>query len=134
MKIGRKRNKQFSIPLNSMSDVAFLLLIFIMLVALINYRKEVKIEYPEAKTALRTSEQKNLEIWIDSSGAVFLDGFASDLLGVENKIGELYRSAPNTRVHIIADRNTPYEKINNVLEIMQILQYRVVSFVVKDGE
>ncbi len=117
-----------------MSDVAFLLLIFIMLVALINYRKEVKIEYPEAKTALRTSEQKNLEIWIDSSGAVFLDGFASDLLGVENKIGELYRSAPNTRVHIIADRNTPYEKINNVLEIMQILQYRVVSFVVKDGE
>ena len=134
MKLKREKSKQFYIPLNSMSDVAFLLLIFIMLVALINYRKEVKIEYPEAKTALRTSDEKNLEIWIDAEGAVYLDGDVSDLLSVEQKIAALYRSEPDTRVHIIADRNTQYEKINNVLEIMQILQYRVVSFVVKNDE
>jgi biopolymer transport protein ExbD len=134
MKIGKKKKPPFYIPLNSMSDVAFLLLIFIMLVALINYRKEVKIDYPEARTALRTSEEKNLEIWVDRDGGVYLDGEDSDLLGVENKIAELYRNAPDTRVHVIADRNTPYEKINNVLEIMQILQYRVVSFVVKNAE
>jgi biopolymer transport protein ExbD len=52
-----------------MSDVAFLLLIFIMLVALINYRKEVKIEYPEAATAMRTSEHKNLEVWEEANVA-----------------------------------------------------------------
>jgi biopolymer transport protein ExbD len=133
MKLRRNKSEPFYIPLNSMSDVAFLLLIFIMLVALINYRKEVKIEYPEAKNALRTSAEKNLEIWIDRSGGVYLDGEAADLLAVERKIEDLYRSAPDTRVHIIADRNTPYEKINGVLEILQILQYRVVSFVVKDA-
>jgi biopolymer transport protein ExbD len=133
MRLRRDRLKRFYIPLNSMSDVAFLLLIFIMLVALINYRKEVKIEYPEAKNAMRTSADKNLEIWIDRSGGVYLDGEASNLPAVERKIEDIYRSAPDTRVHIIADRNTPYEKINGVLEILQILQYRVVSFVVKDG-
>jgi len=130
----KRRKKDFSIPLNSMSDVAFLLLIFIMLVALINYRKEVKIEYPEAKTALRTSAEKNLEVWIDIKGGIFLDGEASDYLSLENKITELYLDAPDTRVHIIADRNTPYEKINSVLEVLQLLQYRVVSFVVKNNE
>jgi biopolymer transport protein ExbD len=133
MRLRRAANKQFYIPLNSMSDVAFLLLIFIMLVSLINYRKEVKIDYPEARTAQRTSAEKNLEIWIDREGGVYLDGDRSDLMGVELKIAELYRGAPDTRVHIIADRNTPYEKINGVLDILQILQYRVVSFVVKDG-
>ena len=133
MKLRRKR-KSFSIPLNSMSDVAFLLLIFIMIVALINYRKEVKIEYPEAKTVLRTSAEKNLEIWIDSEGGIYLDGDGADLLALERKIAELYIIAPDTRVHIIADRNTPYEKINNALEILQLLQYRVVSFVVKSNE
>jgi biopolymer transport protein ExbD len=132
VKLNRREKKQFVIPLNSMSDVAFLLLIFIMLVALINYRKEVKIDYPEARTALRTSDEKNLEIWIDLDGDVYLDGDPADLLTVENTIADLYRRAPDTRVHVIADRNTPYEKINNVLEIMQILQYRVVSFVVKN--
>ena len=132
MKLNRRTKKPFFIPTFSMSDVAFLLLVFIMLVALINYRKEVKIDYPEARTALRTSAEKNLEIWVDLNGNVFMNGEPSNLLALEHKIAELYRSAPDTRVHIIADRNTPYEKINNVLEIMQILQYRVVSFVVKN--
>jgi biopolymer transport protein ExbD len=115
-----------------MSDVAFLLLIFIMLVALINYRREIKIEYPEAKTALRTSAEKNLEIWIDGEGGIYLDGIPAGRREVEDSTAALYRTAPDTRIHIIADRNTPYEKIAGVLEILQILQYRVVSFVVKD--
>ncbi|MDR0442646.1 MAG: biopolymer transporter ExbD, partial [Treponema sp.] len=106
MKLKRKRDN-FFIPLNSMSDVAFLLLIFIMLVALINYRKTVKIEYPEAKTALRTSAEKNLEIWVEKDGEIYLDGDPADHLSLERKIAELYRSAPDTRVHIIADKNTP---------------------------
>jgi biopolymer transport protein ExbD len=116
-----------------MSDVAFLLLIFIMLVALINYRREVKIEYPEAETAKKTSAEKNLEIWIDRYGAVYLDGLPSTLRAVENAVGDLDRNAPDTRLHIIADRDTPFANIHKVLEILQLLQYRVVSFVVKDA-
>ena len=130
----KRRKKQFFIPLNSMSDVAFLLLIFIMIVALINYRKEVKIEYPEASTALRTSAEKNLEVWVDKEGSIYLDGDPSGFLELEHKIADLYRTAPDTRVHIIADRYTPYENINSILEVFQVLQYRVVSFVVKNEE
>jgi biopolymer transport protein ExbD len=116
-----------------MSDVAFLLLIFIMLVSLINYRQEVKIEYPEAETAKRTDAEKNVEIWIDREGAVYLDGVPCTLNAVELAIADLYRNAPDTRVHIIADRFTPFREVHHVLEILQLLQYRVVSFVVKDA-
>jgi biopolymer transport protein ExbD len=130
----KNKKKDIFVPTNSMSDLAFLLLIFIMVVALINYRKEVKIEYPEAKTALRTSTEKNLEVWIDRLGGIYLDGEPSDYSSLETKISQLYVSAPDTRVHIIADRNTPYEKINSALEVLQLLQYRVVSFVVKTNE
>ncbi|MDR3342100.1 MAG: biopolymer transporter ExbD [Treponema sp.] len=125
--------KRFTVPLNSMSDVAFLLLIFIMLVSLINYRKEVKIAYPEAETAKKTSAEKNLEIWVDKAGALYLDGTRCDLGTIENGIIEAYQQAPDTRIHIIADRDTPFEHINRVLEVLQLLQYRVVSFVVKDA-
>ncbi|MDR2304551.1 MAG: biopolymer transporter ExbD [Treponema sp.] len=129
----RRRREHFVIPLNSMSDVAFLLLIFIMLVALINYRREVKIEYPEAQSAKRTSAEKNLEIWIDRAGGVYLDGLPASLAEIETEVDNLYRTAPDTRIHIIADRDTSFERVNRVLGILQILQYRVVSFVVKDG-
>jgi biopolymer transport protein ExbD len=132
MKISRRGRKNFSIPLNSMSDVAFLLLIFIMLVSLINYRREVKIEYPEAEMTKKTSAEKNLEIWIDRSGGIYLDGIPADTRTVENTLAQTYRDAPDTRLHIIADRNTPFEKVQGVISILQLLQYRVVSFVVKN--
>ncbi|MDR0669996.1 MAG: biopolymer transporter ExbD [Treponema sp.] len=133
MRLHRPPRKDFLIPLSSMSDVAFLLLIFIMLVSLINYRREVKIEYPEARGVSRTSAEKNLEIWIDREGQVYLDGLASDLEAVQDAVDEIYRGAPDTRLHIIADRNTPYRHLDAVISILQLLQYRVVSFVVKDG-
>ncbi|MDR2484391.1 MAG: biopolymer transporter ExbD [Treponema sp.] len=133
MKITRNR-KRFVVPLNSMSDVAFLLLIFIMLVSLINYRREVKIEYPEAAVAEKTSLKNNLEIWVDRSGALYLDGDPSDILSIENSIIDTYQDTPDTRIHIIADRDTPFEYVNRVLQMLQLLQYRVVSFVVKDAQ
>ena len=133
MKLKRK-SKIISVPLFSTSDIAFLLLIFIMLVSLINYRVEVKIDYPEARSALRATAEKNLEVWINADGDLFLDGVPSNKPALEQKIADLYVSAPDTIVHIIADRNTHYEKIDSVLEVLQLLQYRVVSFVVKTNE
>jgi biopolymer transport protein ExbD len=119
--------------MNSMSDVAFLLLIFIMLVSLANYRREVKIDYPEAEFVKKTSAEKNMEIWIDKTGATYLDGLPCTLKAIELAVGDLYRNAPDTRLHIISDRDTPFREVNKVLQILQLLQYRVVSFVVKDA-
>ena len=131
MKIKRRRHNCF-VPLFSMSDMAFLLLIFIMFVSLMNYRKEVKIQYPEAEMAKKVSADKNLEIWVDRTGNLYLNGNPSSLAVVERGISEAYREAPDTRVHIIADRNTSFENVHKVLDILQILQHRVVSFVVKN--
>ena len=132
MKLRRERRRHV-IPLNSMSDVAFLLLIFIMLVSLINYRREVKIAYPEAENAKKISAENNLEIWVDRSGSLYLDGDPSTLRRVEDAVIEAYRNAPDTRIHIIADRDTPFQKVNLVLGTLQALQYRAVGFVVKDA-
>ncbi|MDR1929169.1 MAG: biopolymer transporter ExbD, partial [Treponema sp.] len=97
-RLGEGYGKKPLIPINAMSDVAFLLLIFIMLVSLISYRREVKIDYPEARRARRTGAEKNLEIWIDAGGKLYLDGLPSELTTIEDALGEVYRTAPGTRV------------------------------------
>jgi biopolymer transport protein ExbD len=134
MKLKNRRSKLFFVPLFSMSDIAFLLLIFIMLIALMNYRVEVRIDYPEARTVLNTNAEKNLEVWVDWEGGIYLDGYPADMRELEEAVIELYQNAQDTRVHIIADRSTPYQYINAVVEVLQTLQYRVVSFVVRNVE
>lgn len=128
----QRRKRKASIATASMSDIGFLLLIFIMLISLINQRHEEKIEYSEAKVLEKTQVEKNLEIWIKKDGSVFVDGnqIAPDALEllITGKIAE----EPGSRIHIIADRNTPYKYINGVVEVLQLLQHRVVSFVIKE--
>jgi len=131
MKLKRKRYF-FSIPLCSTADIAFLLLIFIMLVSLINFRREVAIQFPEAETARRVSIEHNLEIWIDRYGNLYLDGEPSNITLVESGIAEAYRNIPNTRVHIIADRDTAFLNVHGVLDILQLLEHHMVSFVVRN--
>ncbi|GMO32768.1 MAG: biopolymer transporter ExbD [Termitinemataceae bacterium] len=132
MKIKYKR-ANLQVPMNATCDVAFLLLIFIMVVSLINYKREVKIDYPEAaQLAQEVKADKNLSIWINKEGELFLDGEPSDIYNIEKHLADVYRNAPDTRIHIAADKNTAFKNVNNVVEILQLLEYRVVSFVVHD--
>ncbi|MDR1147792.1 MAG: biopolymer transporter ExbD [Spirochaetaceae bacterium] len=128
----RRPKKQTAIPTSSMSDVAFLLLIFIMLVALINYRKTVSIEYAEAPNALKVSGNENLEIWVNYGGSIFIDGNPAGFETLEKTINGIYRDSPDTRIHIIADKNTAFENVDAIIALLQTLEYRTVSFVVKD--
>ncbi len=127
----RRKHKPF-VPMSSMSDIGFLLLIFIMLISLINQRHEVKIEYSEAKVLEKTQEKDNLEIWVEKNGSLTVDASSVTLPELEILIAESLASKPGTRVHIIADRNTPYLYVNAVVGILQKLQHRVVSFVVRE--
>ncbi len=131
MKIRRRTRIAPFIPINSMSDIAFLLLIFIMLISLINYKKVIKIDYPEAEYKEVTQADKNFEIWIDSNGVIYYKGYIIEMATLEGKIVDAIAQDPETRIHIIADRNTKYKNVNNIIEILKLLQHRIVSFVVK---
>lgn len=131
MKIKRRKRRAPIVPINSMSDIAFLLLIFIMLISLINYRKEVKIDYPESEFQEITQAEKNIEVWIDVRGNYFYNGHQSTLKNVEGSIAQEIAKNPSIRIHVLADKNTPYKNVNEVVEILKLLQHRAVSFVVK---
>jgi biopolymer transport protein ExbD len=83
---------------------------------------------------LNTGSEKNLEVWVDYEGFIYISGEPAGIPVLERTVADLYVNAPDTRIHILADRNTPYEKIYAALEVLQILQYRTVSFVVKNAE
>jgi biopolymer transport protein ExbD len=130
----KRKVRCFSIPLNAMCDVAFLLLIFIMVVSLVNYRVTVPIEYAESeRPAPKVGAQKNCEIWVDATGRLFLNGSIASESDIATEIDFLRRVSPDTRVHLIADRNTMYEKIDRVIQILEKADYPLVSFVVKNN-
>jgi len=117
---------------SSMSDIGFLLLIFIMLISLMNQRHEEHIEYSEAVQLERTQIEHNFEIWVQKNGIISVDGTVVNPQTLERLIAEAVAETPDVRIHIIADKNTPYKYVNDVVSVLQLMQHRVVSFVVKE--
>lgn len=134
MKIREKKRRLPIILISSMSDIAFLLLIFIMLLSLINYKKEIKIDYPEAEYQEKTQIDLNFEMWIDKDGTIYHKSNIVDITTLEGLIVDKIVRSPDTRFHIIADRNVKYKEVNKIIEILKTLQTRAVSLVVKDIE
>lgn len=128
----KSKRRRPSIATSSMSDIGFLLLIFIMLIALMNQRYEEKINYPESAVLERTQADENFEIWVQRNGVISAEGQILDAKALEKAIVQAIVQNPNVRIHIIADKDTPYKYINGVASILQTLQHRVVSFVVKE--
>ncbi len=128
----KKKRRNPSITTSSMSDIGFLLLIFIMLISLMNQRYEEKINYPESRILERTQADKNFEIWVQKNGVVSADGEILDGIGLERAIVGAIAENPGVRIHIIADKDTPYKYVNSVVSVLQNLQHRVVSFVIKE--
>ena len=128
----KTKRRRPSIATSPMSDIGFLLLIFIMLISLMNQRYEEKINYSESTVLERTQADENFEIWVQSNGVVSAEGQVLDATALERAIVGAIAQNPNVRIHIIADKDTPYKYINGVTSILQSLQHRVVSFVVKE--
>jgi biopolymer transport protein ExbD len=132
MKILRPRRRP-TVSVNAMSDIAFLLLIFIMVISLLNYRQEEPIEYPEAQLTEVTQADANLEIWVRRDGTIVIDGRTVSPADAEGIIADAIAEDPSLRIHLLADRNTAYRNVAGVIEVLQTLQHRVLSLVVSDG-
>ena len=133
MVVIKKKRRNPSITTSSMSDIGFLLLIFIMLISLMNQRYEEKINYSESMVTERTQADSNFEIWIQKNGVVSAEGEVLDSIGLERAVVAAVTENPSVRIHVIADRDTPYMYVNSVVSVLQVLQHRVVSFVVKES-
>lgn len=133
MNINRKR-RNCSITTSSMSDIGFLLLIFIMLISLMNQRHEQHIEYTESLNLEKTQTEKNFEIWVTADGMIFVYGIPQTVETLEQTIARAVVANPGVRIHVLADKNTPYKYVDVVVQVLQRLQHRVVSFVVREKE
>jgi len=132
MKLRKRIRRKPIIPINAMSDIAFLLLIFIMLLSLINYKREIKIDYAEAQNQESTQRDKNFEVWIDKVGTAFYKGKMIDDDELLKIAKQKYLKYPDLRFHIIADKNVKYRKVNEVIEIFKQIQVNTVSLVVRE--
>ncbi|MDX1747943.1 MAG: biopolymer transporter ExbD [Halobacteriales archaeon] len=113
----RKSKTSDKIPDSSLADIAFLLLIFFMVTTVFRTDSERDIIWPEAVATEKIDEkvQNILNIWVERSGAIYMNDAPYQMEQVSDVVGPMYaQSDRRLVVSIRADREVPYRIIDQV--------------------
>ncbi len=124
--------RNIKIPIVAMSDIAFLLLIFLMLSNIISSGKGIKITLPKIDRAEKVQTQKRINIYIDKEGATYLDDKPTDLSMLYNDLQQRAALSMDYVVFIFGDADVEYGRINSVLKVLKNLSLRNCVFVTKE--
>lgn len=125
MKKERRYNTKIIIPFVTMADIAFLLLIFLIVTSAVQKKPSVKISLPEA-TVFDQIERKNVtEIFIDAEERIYFNNEIIDLKDLKKFIPQ------NKNCFVSADRDVKFENVYKILNLLKRIGYEKLTFAVK---
>ena len=115
MKLDRKKRKvSILVPIASMGDIAFLLIIFFMLTS--NFMKESKVELEEAESVdIEQLKEVSISVAVDEEAVVWLQGKECSIDSLKGDVEILMSDQNKNTVMLKVDKNLTHEQYGKVL-------------------
>ncbi len=137
MKIGRKRKGKAEIPTSSMSDIAFLLIIFFMATTKFDVKEGIKLVLPatapetgqQAET-IQLGEDKMTRLLIGEDGSITVNKEAARQIEnneLDNLIQQKLRANQDMIFKVITDRNAQYNEMIRVVDRLKAQKAEKIS-------
>ena len=125
MKISKHFKINIVIPFVTMADIAFLLLIFLIVTSSVQKRPDLKLSLPESEQFDKIKKKENIELFIDANNEIVFEQSGYSLK-------ELRKIFPSAKTCIInADKEADFNMVYQIIELLKKNNYEKVSFAVK---
>jgi len=114
----KRKRFQVQVPLTSLIDIVFLLLIYFLLTTNFMVDEGIKIKLPQAKAAAPQTEEV-ITVYVDKEGRAFLGTDEVPLAQLFDRIKEKIGTKENELVVIRADRAVILNKAVRVMDIVK---------------
>jgi biopolymer transport protein ExbD len=132
MKLNRRPRKPFE-DSSASSDIAFLLIIYFIVIAGFNINKGFLINLPQKDSTRLILKEDLLRFELDAGGALRYQGEAMDWAVAEQEIKAVVSSHPNLAVVLSIDPRAPWQQVVSFVEMAQKLEVEAFSFSMKDN-
>ena len=112
----KKSRYQIQMPLTSLIDIIFLLLIYFLLTTNFMVDEGIKIKLPQAEASAPQTEQE-ITIYIDREGRAFLENQEVPLGNLFERLKEMIGGRKDKLVVIKADRSVILNKAVKVMDV-----------------
>jgi len=115
MAIRRSKKPSLVLPLSSMGDIAFLLIIFFMLAS--NFMKTANVEVEEPRAAdLERQEAAKESVTMDARGDVWFHGQKVDVKEVADLLRPLVEADKGLAVHVTVHSSLGYKEFHPLVQ------------------
>ena len=134
MLVEKKKSRNNSdIPMASLADIAFLLLIFFLVTTTIDVDRGIGLSLPAKgeETEVRTKNITNL--LINAQGEILLDNEVIAINEIARRIEHKIQENPNLIVSVKTDRETKYDVFVQVLDELKVANATRISIAEPSG-
>lgn len=115
MAIRRRKKPNLVLPLTSMGDIAFLLIIFFMLVS--NFMKTANVDMEEATSAeLEKQEAAQKSVTMDRNGVIWFEGQQVGANEVADLLRPFVEDNHDLLVHVAIDRSLVHKDFSPLIQ------------------
>jgi len=130
MTIKRRRRAPYADSATT-SDLAFLLIIYFLVMASFNINQGFLMNLPAKDTTRLVPREDLMRFDMDSGGSIRYLGTEMNISGVEREIRAAVVQHPNLAVVLSIDPQTPWQQVVSFVELAQKLQVDSFSFNMK---
>ncbi len=114
MKLSRRKRSQLYIPIASMGDIAFLLIIFFMMTSI--FLQEAHLEVTPAQSPdIDEVSESMISIVLDKQGDLWLQGSVCPPESLESAVSALLHNREDRTVMLRIDRDRPYREYGEIM-------------------
>ncbi|MCK4694286.1 MAG: biopolymer transporter ExbD [Candidatus Cloacimonetes bacterium] len=130
-KITKKTKAQTLIPTASMSDIAFLLLLFFMVSTVFVREKGLNVRIPRAKSIQKIPRSHSATIYVDKNGTISIDDLVIDIPDVQWVMQKKLTEDFNVIACFRTDKDTSYGIMSDILYQLRLANTLRVQFEAK---
>jgi biopolymer transport protein ExbD len=128
MKIKRRKERAAE-DSSASSDIAFLLIIYFIVIAGFNVNRGFLLNLPARDSTRFIQREDLLRYYLDGRGDLIREGEVQDLSAARAEIGSAIAGRPNLALLLTVDPRTPWQKVVSFVELAQDLELESFSFV-----
>ncbi len=128
MLVKKDKNKSDTeIPMSSLADISFLILIFFMVATTIDMDRGIGMVLPPQGEEQELPKDRITTVLVDPKGKVFLDKKEVEMKNVRQKVEQLLANKPKMIFSVKTHDRTPYQDYINVLDQLKAAQAKNIS-------
>ncbi len=128
----RKKKTSPSIPVSSMADIAFLLLVFFMVTSVLDTDPDLPIALPDVPGGEQLNKKiANLYLSADQDKSIYFNQVRMPMNEAINNIRAKLVTTPDLKVLVHADKDLEYADLDNAFELLKEAGALKVSLVTK---